>query len=241
MKNHSGTIIYWLYLMIFQLRMNKESYMRSFIFANGQMVKTPEIIKNIQQEDLIIAADGGLRFCTQLGITPHMIVGDLDSVNPDQLGAMKTKGIQIVKYPVHKDQTDLELALQTAIKKGAHIIYILGALGARWDMTFSSALILAADFLNDVNVKILDGEVEVFCMKGNGHSIIENRMGKTLSLLPLTHSVDGITLDGVQYPLNNESLYIGETRGLSNVIIHKTASIRIENGILLVFLDASTN
>jgi len=211
--------------------------MRTIIFANGQMDRLPHEIKPLKTDDLIIAADGGLRFCRLENIVPHLIVGDLDSVNKTQLIEMKKLGSQIMQYPVDKDATDLELSLQVALNKGAQEIILLSALGARWDMTFSNVLLLASDLLDNVHVRILDQNQEIFCIKGHRKMDLNHRKGNRLSLLPLSSSVEGITLTGMKYALNNESLHLGTSRGLSNIIIDQNASIQIQRGVLLVCLE----
>jgi thiamine pyrophosphokinase len=211
--------------------------MRAIIFANGHMEHLPGGISPFKTDDLIIAADGGLRFCIQENIVPHLIVGDLDSVNRTHLSEMTRRGAQVIRYPVDKDATDLELSLQVALNKGAQEIILLSALGARWDMTFSNVLLLASDLLNHVHVRLLDNNQEIFCIKGCKQIDLIHRKGNCLSLLPLSTSVDGITLQGMQYPLNNERLQLGTSRGLSNIIIEQEASIQIQRGVLLVCLE----
>jgi thiamine pyrophosphokinase len=212
--------------------------MKAIIFANGQMERLPKGVHPLKDDTLIIAVDGGLRFCLQENIVPHLIVGDLDSVNETQLKEMQQLDVQVLRYPVDKDATDLELSLQAAINKGAQEIMILSALGARWDMTFSNVLLLASDFLNNVHVRLLDQNQEIFCIKGHGHFDLTHRKGDLLSLLPLSSSAEGITLKGMKYSLNDENMYLGTSRGLSNVIMDQKASIFIKNGILLVCIES---
>jgi thiamine pyrophosphokinase len=208
--------------------------MRAIIFANGQMKYLPKGIHPLKTDDLIIAADGGLRFCLQENIIPHLIVGDLDSINEAQLIEMKNTGTQVIQYPVDKDATDLELSLQVALNKGTHQIIIVSALGARWDMTFSNVLLLASDLLIDVDVKILDLNQELFCIKGPAQINLIHHKGDNISLMPLSECVKGMTLKGMKYPLNNESLCMGTSRGLSNIVIDDKAAIHIQSGVLLI-------
>jgi len=211
--------------------------MRAIIFANGQMEYLPKTILPFKTDDLIIAADGGLRFCCQENIVPHLIVGDLDSVNTTQLSEMQRLGVQVIQYPVNKDATDLELSIQTALAKGTKEIILLSALGGRWDMTFSNVLLLASDFLHNVHIRLLDQNQEMFCINGSRQVNLNQRKGTSLSLLPLSLYVEGITLQGMKYSLNNEYLQMGSSRGLSNIIIDQNASIRIQKGRLLVYLN----
>ncbi|MBF0451834.1 MAG: thiamine diphosphokinase [Candidatus Magnetomorum sp.] len=207
--------------------------MRAIVFANGLLDRLPLSIEPITIKDLIIAADGGLRHCKMMNLIPHLIIGDLDSVDQMDLAKMRLSGSEVIQYPVRKDETDLELSLKIALERGAHEIVIIGALGARWDMTFSNVLILAADFLKNVHVRIVDGPQEMICIRKDHSITFKGRVGHGVSLFPLSESVDGITLLGMEYPLNNERLYLGSTRGLSNVIVDSIASIQVSKGILL--------
>jgi thiamine pyrophosphokinase len=212
--------------------------MRAIIFANGQMQYLPKGIHPLKTDDLIIAADGGLRFCIQENIVPHLIIGDLDSVDKTQLMEMKKLGVEILQYPMEKDATDLELSLQIALDKGAQEVIILSALGARWDMTFSNVLLLASDVLINVNSRLLDQNQEIFCMKGPEQVDLIHRKGNNLSLLPISDCARGVTLQGMKYPLNNESLCMGTSRGLSNIVINHKASIQIQSGVMLVCIES---
>jgi thiamine pyrophosphokinase len=211
--------------------------MRAIIFANGQMECLPKGIHPFKKDDVIIAADGGLRFCKQEKIVPHYIVGDLDSVNKTQLIEMQKMGSQVMRYSAEKDATDLELSLQLALKKGVQEIILLSALGGRWDMTFSNVFLLASDFLNNIHVRLIDHNLEIFCIKGAGKVDLVQLKGSTISLLPLSTTAEGLRLQGMKYSLNNESLYMGTSRGLSNIIIDENASIQIKSGVLLVCLE----
>ncbi|KPA11268.1 Thiamine pyrophosphokinase [Candidatus Magnetomorum sp. HK-1] len=211
--------------------------MRSIIFANGQMRILPSSIKPIEKNDIIIAADGGLRFCRKFNIIPNLIVGDLDSIDQTQLSEMEDKGVEIIKHPVRKDETDLELSLKVALDKGVSEIIILGALGARWDMTFSNALILAADYLKNMHVRLIDDYQEIICIKNNKKFFLKNHAGFMLSILPISGIAEGITMRGMEYELVNENLPMGSTRGLSNVIIDNDAFIQVNRGKLLVIIN----
>jgi thiamine pyrophosphokinase len=215
--------------------------MRAIIFANGQMQCLPKGIQPLKTDDLIIAADGGLRFCKQENIVPHLIIGDLDSVNETQLMEMKKLGVQVIQYPVDKDATDLELSLQIALDKGACEIIILSALGARWDMTFSNVLLLASTLLVNVNARLVDHNQEIFCMKGPTKVDLIHRKGDNISLLPLSDCVKGMILQGMKYPLNNENLCLGTSRGLSNIVTDHKATINIQSGVLLVCLNVNSD
>ena len=208
--------------------------MRAIIFANGNLEKWPAGFELTPVTDLIIAADGGTRHCLARDVAPHVVVGDMDSLNPEILADLKSKGVEIKAYPPRKDETDLELALKVALDRNATEIIVLGALGKRWDMTLANVLALTSSFLQGIKTRILDGRQEITCLGGGQKAIFNGRPGDVLSLSPLQDSADGITLKGLEYPLKNATLPLGSTRGISNVFTGETAEIELKTGCLLV-------
>ena len=210
---------------------------RAIIFANGEMDNPPEIIKHLQPEDLIIAADGGSRHCKILGITPSVIIGDFDSLDEHQLASYTQAGVVIRQYPSHKNETDLELALYYAMQQECLEVYILGALGARWDMTVANILLLAHPAFSSMRIHLLEGPQELILLRGNGTYEIHGRPGDSLSLIPLAGDAKGITTRGLEYPLKDETLAFGSSRGVSNVFIDDHVQINVGDGILLCFAN----
>ena len=131
----------------------------------------------------------------------------------------------------------MHLALQVAIDQIADEIIILGGLGARWDMTLANILILTAPFLRGVDVRILDYQCELFCLQGYQKIKLKGKPDRVVSLIPLAGPATGIRLSGFEFPLDNETLPVGTTRGISNLIQGESAEIEIEGGHLLVVID----
>jgi len=210
--------------------------MRAVIFANGIMNKWPPGFELSMQRDLIIAADGGFNHCRKWNVLPHVLIGDMDSVDLSDLEALGNGGIEIQRFPVKKDETDLHLALQLAIDRNASEIILLGALGDRWDMTLANVFILATPLLRDVQVKILDDACELLCLHGHQKINLEGKPGSVVSLIPMAGPVTGITLGGFEFPLDKETLPVGTTRGVSNLFKNEKVEIEIEGGHLLVVI-----
>lgn len=213
--------------------------MRAIIFANGLMGGWPENLDIFPDVDMIIAADGGLKHCSKKGIVPHLVIGDMDSADPHELAAMEEKGVRVHRFPVRKDETDLWLAVRAALDKKVDEIIILGALGGRWDMTFSNVLLLTSPDLKQLETRILDGNQELFVLQGGQAARLFGDKGDLLSLMPLTAMVRGLTLTGFEYALNNETLDLGTTRGISNVFVEDNCSIELSHGKLLVTVTHS--
>ncbi len=212
---------------------------RAVIFANGRMEAPPPFIKDINASDLIIAADGGTQHCKSLAITPNVIIGDLDSIDSNDLAIYQQAGVKIIQHPSHKDETDLELALWLTLKYEIMQVYVIGALGARWDMTIANVLLLANPKFSRLSIHLLDGSQELIILGGKGQHKIKGKPGALISLIPITGDVFGITTQGLEYPLNNETLYFGATRGVSNVFTSDLAELTVTEGILLICLELS--
>jgi thiamine pyrophosphokinase len=208
--------------------------MRAIVFANGTMHTWPEGLSVANENDLIIAADGGLRHCRRWRLVPRMVVGDMDSVDPEALASLDADRTAIIKHPNRKDETDLELAIRLAVANGAEEIIILGALGARWDMTLANVLLMAADDFDAATLRILDGSCELRCLKGRAALTLKGRTGDMVSLLPLAGDAVGVTLEGLEYPLTDARLPMGCSQGVSNVVVGETARVALKSGILLV-------
>jgi len=207
--------------------------LRAIIFANGVLKNLHDIHEIILPEDLIIAADGGTTHCQVLGIKPSFVVGDLDSLNPDYLESLQAWGTEIISYPANKDLTDLELSVRKAIELGCDEILVLGALGARWDMTIANLLLPAASEFSKVKIRLIDGHQEVIPLRGKGELTFKGEKGDTLSLIPLGEDAEGITLQGLEYPLKDDVLKFAATRGISNMFLEDTSTVYLKKGLLL--------
>ena len=206
--------------------------MRAVIFANGEYCNSHNPVER-EEDTLIIAADGGSRHCQALNIIPDILIGDLDSTDPDLVANWKKIGVELIQYPADKDQTDLELALLLAQEREVKEAVVYGAVGGRLDMTFGNLFLLAHPQLALLTTLIC-GREEVHLLHQGESLIINGKPGDTLSLLALNPDGTMITARGVQYDLNNEKLLFGESRGISNKLTKAQATITNENGILAV-------
>lgn len=214
--------------------------MRAIIFANGEFAAWPDRLEIRPDRDLIICADGGLTHCLAHGFSPAMVVGDLDSADPDQLADLAEQGGEIIRHPARKDETDLELALALAKERGVEEVIVLGALGRRLDMTLANITLLADPAWQGLKVSLLDRSRQAYCLTGPGRTPLTGRPGGTVSLIPLSARVTGVTLIGLEYPLNDAVLTIGSSRGVSNVLIGDKAAVRIESGRVIIIVDSDS-
>lgn len=204
--------------------------MRAVIFANGTIDNSDSVPSG---KDLIIAADGGMHHCLSSGITPDVVIGDLDSLTADDIKGLQIASVEIIRYPAKKDQTDLELALKLAIDRGADEIVVFGAMGGRWDMSIANILLPAEQNLSNATIRIIDGRHEIILLRAGKEMTFHGEKGDVLSLIPLGRDALGITTIGLEYPLKDDLLRLGSSRGISNVLVEKTATVYLKQGLLL--------
>lgn len=179
----------------------------------------------------IIAADKGLEALNKINITPNYIIGDFDSVNSKILE--QYKNIPVTYLKPEKDFTDTHMALKLAIKQGAKNITIIGAIGTRIDHSLANIHILKEALDNNIEAEIIDKNNKIKLINKNT-KIKKNNEYKYISLIPLTTKVSNVTLEGFKYSLNNATLKIGESIGVSNEQIEEESNIKIEEGILIL-------
>jgi thiamine pyrophosphokinase len=186
---------------------------------------------------LVVAADGGARHLSRIGRLPDLICGDGDSLG-DEIHAFEAQGVRVELYPADKDQSDLELAIDAAMRAGAHRIDVHGALaGPRPEHAVANELLLASAALDGVDVVIhhlASRFRRIGTRMGPGTAAFEGAVGDYVSLLALDDPVTGVVTDGLRFPLRAESLSLGSTRGLSNELCSTNASIATSTGRLLV-------
>lgn len=209
--------------------------MRTLILINGEIRDYAPLRRLLLPGDHVIAADGGARHALALERVPDVIVGDLDSVDPATLDHFRAQGALVEKHPAAKDQTDLELAIERAIRDGAEEVLLVGATGGRLDQTLANLLILAQRDWG-VPVRLIDGDQIAALLRGPDTLTVGAQPGSTLSVIPLSPRVTGICYRGLEYLLDGATLEFGSTRGISNVVAAGDARISIESGLLLVIV-----
>ena len=185
--------------------------------------------------DLVIAADGGARWAEANGRRPDLVVGDMDSLGDEAAIRLEREGARIVRHPVDKEASDTELAIAEAFGAGADRVVVVGALrGDRIDHELANLLLLADPRYAYRQLRIIHGGTVVRAVPGGSTLRIEARVGRPVTLLPLGSDAIGVTTRGLRYPLKAETLGLGSSRGLSNVVEKQPASVRLEVGALLV-------
>ncbi len=184
---------------------------------------------------LVIGADGGAAHAVALGRQPDLVIGDLDSLAPRDADRLARAGVPIERWPVEKDQSDLELALRAALRRSPAPVTILGALsGPRFDHALAAVWLLALPAARGRSVTLLDATSRVRLLRGPGTIELEGRAGDLVTLLPFGAAARGVRTDGLAYRLDGATLAFGPSRGLSNVRTGERAVVTLVRGRLLI-------
>ncbi len=209
---------------------------RVILFINGQLLGNKEFYHNyILSNDLIVVADGGANYTFELGITPNLILGDLDSIRPEVLEYYQQQQVQFDTYPIEKDQSDTQLILKRLTARGYDNIIVMAALGGRIDHSLANIFLLERFARKGLRIRFVTPSsiLELITTE----YLITNKKGATISLIPITEEVSDVNLIGFKYPLFNTTFKRGDTLSLSNVIIEEIAEIKFDQGKLLLIIN----
>ena len=220
------------------------SGMRALIVADGDVPGRAQLDAAWPGWDrevgLVVAADGGWDKAASLELVADLLVGDADSLPEARFAALAAEGVPIERSSTDKDESDAELALLAALRRGATNVTVLGALGGkRFDHALANVGLLSLPDPEDAEVELLDGSARIRLLRAPGADrgavslSLGGEVGDLVSLLPLGAPAIGVTTDGLLYPLHDETLPAGPARGLSNVRIAADASVRLRHGRLL--------
>jgi thiamine pyrophosphokinase len=186
----------------------------------------------------LIAADGGAAHMRAAQLVPDVVVGDFDSLSVDDRAELEGIGVELRVAASDKDESDMELCLLTALEGGATKVTIVGALGlVRPEHSVANLLLLADPRLDGVEVVMAGRGSRIWRVgtaAGPGETTVEGEPGDFVSLFGLDTAVEGVTTDGLRFPLVEETLPLGPSRGLSNELTAGRARLSTRRGRLLI-------
>lgn len=206
---------------------------KALIIGAGDLPRADLIKSMIAKSDLIICADGGYDYARKFGIKPHVLIGDLDSISlkSEEYIRSNRTDIKLVKHPVEKDESDLELSIEYAISENINDIIIFGAVGSRLDHSLSNILLLVKYSNEGNNIKIIDDKNTIVFIRPRMELL---KSDYKYSLIPISMTGIVVSLKGFKYELDNHLIPFGTTLGISNFVIKEKAEIELHSGIGLL-------
>lgn len=180
--------------------------------------------------DCVIAVDGGFAHLERIGVKPDMAVGDFDS-----LGYVP-RCRQVARFPVHKDKSDMELAMEKALRYRHGELVVYGGIGGRLDHTIANLQLFARFSEQGAYVTAVADSFAVRLLTGpDVFELPQDVDAGTVSVFSANDRVEGVIERGMAYSLDDEPLTNRTSRGLSNELVGEAATVAVERGTLYVF------
>ena len=207
--------------------------MQAVVALAGEIHDSPLVRSALSGAGLVIAADSGANRLRKLGILPHVVIGDLDSLEGDDLFHLKSVGVEFEPHPAPEQRTDGDVAIEHALKRGATSIIIVGLFGGpRYDHAVANLYLLTHPNLRQIPTWTVDGWTALTVLNGDGVSQahFHGQIGDYVTVTAISETVDGITTVGLKWPLANATFTRGLNQGTSNELINDRAMIQITSG-----------
>ena len=205
----------------------------AWVFTGGDFHAGDLDVSCLNEHDTIVGVDRGIEHCLSTRLVPDVLMGDFDSVESTVLRDSRLAGKKILRHPVRKNSSDLELALQWLSNAGMDRVILLGVSGGRSDHhLFNWMLPMQKSW--PFSIEFVDKSVHAYTVNAKYPLHIPVQTGDIVSLLPMPDA-DGVVTEGLEYPLHNASIGTGTTLGLSNIAVAETISVSADHGQLLVF------
>ena len=204
------------------------------VFGGSGLSPGPRLTAQLRrlEQPYVVAADGGAAAALAFGMTPDLVIGDLDSIDPGTLLVLNSAAVPIEPFPRDKDFSDGQLAVERALNVEPEMLLLLGFLGgARLDHAIGNILLLAALPTGSV---LADERNECRLLRGGDELAWSPDPGEVVSLLPIGGDALGVSTEGLRWQLTGDTLSLGETRGLSNEPTAHLVVVRVREGLLLV-------
>lgn len=206
---------------------------KGICYIVGAMPLEEELVPRLQEGDKLIAADGGYAALTRLGLTPHLVVGDFDS-----LGSLPNHP-NVHKLPCVKDDTDIGYAIKVGLNEGYTRFILLGGIGGRLDHTIANLQLL----------EYLSSHGALGILAGGGYAatttntsfVFPAECSGYCSVFCQSGAARGVTLEGLKYSLTDGELSANFPLGVSNEFLGVPARISVREGTLLLVWENHTS
>lgn len=197
----------------------------------------------INAGDLCIAADGGLKYLIQCGIVPNLVLGDMDSLDNEEILDTLHAGVCVKRLPVEKDDTDMLAAIKEGLAAGYRQFELYGALGGRFDHTLANVQCLLYLLNRDARGLIAGDDVTLMLIRNESITFTADsaQRGKRISVFAFGGDAYGVSEKGLKYLLDHVTVKQEFPIGVSNEFTGEDAWIEVENGMLLICLEHFSN
>ncbi len=206
---------------------------KAIIFCNNNY---SDFVVDFTLDGFIIAADGGAEFLRSQNVIPDILIGDFDSTTEDTLQFFQSKAKQI-RFPVMKDKTDSELAVDYCVEEGFDQIVMVNAVNGQLEHSLANIFLIEKYVQKGIKLYFINKTREIFTLHGKEEITLKSKPGSSYSLIPLSKKVYVEFIKGFQYPLEQKVLDRSSSRGVSNRALEREVSVNISAGTLLLIRE----
>ncbi|MFZ9722223.1 MAG: thiamine diphosphokinase [Ilumatobacteraceae bacterium] len=210
----------------------------AIVLLGGETVDIPPL-GTIPADSLVVAADSGVEVAQLLGLKVDVVVGDMDSISPTALSALRALGTEVVRHPADKSESDAELALRFVRDRGVRRVILVGGGGGRLDHQLALFAVMFIDELRDARVEARLARSRAYAVRDGATISIACELGDNVGLLPFGGDAHEVTTSGLQWALSNDSLRVAASRGISNRAISTDVRVSVGSGRLIVTVDSA--
>ena len=218
------------------MKTNERHDLTAIVLLGGGVVDATTV-GELPARAVVIAADSGVEQAAALGLAVDVVVGDMDSLDAKVLAMLESRGTHIERHPADKNETDAELALQLAARRGASRIIVVGNGAGRLDHQLALFAVLFIDDLRTVQVEARLGAARAIPVRAGETVEVSCAPGSVVGLIPFGGDAHGVTTHGLQWALQAGSLAAAASRGVSNRATDSAFSVSVTRGRLIVTVD----
>lgn len=202
--------------------------------VGGPASELPDLAPYTTEKSIWIGVDGGAKRLLHLNIPFEIALGDFDSLTESELQSVKEKVADVRVFPAEKDQTDTEIGLEAALALQPDLIRIFGATGGRMDHLLANLMMLTKPQFLDATtcVEMIDRFNYMKMYTPGDYTLLKEEDKKYVAFTTMAN-VEGLTLQGFKYPLENASFPFGRALS-SNEFVEEKARFSFQTGLILM-------
>lgn len=204
--------------------------MRRCVIISAGPFRDPVYLKSLlEEEDMVIAADGGWQLAMLMGVEPSVLIADFDSLP----APCASDSVKVITLPEQKDDTDTAFAMKWAYESGFREFLLLGCTGGRLDH-YQATLATAADYAKkDCDITLMDEQNEIHWLTPGSYAF-PTIAGEKVSLFAFGGDVEGLFGEGLLYPISDLALSPFNPLCVSNAAVDDNICVSFRSGLLML-------
>ncbi|MCL2632302.1 MAG: thiamine diphosphokinase [Coriobacteriia bacterium] len=219
----------------------------AMLVSGSPLGVAPEVLWEMSEGmSFVVAVDSGAKWCFEAGVIPDLLIGDMDSIDPEIVKVFQDQDVETITFSSEKDATDFELAINQIIERGYSDMVATNVVGGRIDHELAAIGNLVAAGRKGLAVTVVEtDQTLIFLSNPGARSRLQVALGSDLdNMSDLTVSlvawggVATVSAVGYKWELDRAELHPNSSLGVSNVPTAVEPVIEVHSGDLIVVVPA---